>query len=58
MPARGAPEHRRVPAVAAPLDALPGRHSWSMASEALGLALPWISARTGLLDPALNPAPA
>jgi hypothetical protein len=28
-----------------------------MASEALSRALPWISARTGLLDPALNPPP-
>jgi S-formylglutathione hydrolase FrmB len=47
----------RAAGMAASLDELPGGHSWSMASEALGLALPWISARTGLLDPALNPAP-
>ncbi len=34
------------------LDELPGGHSWTMASDALGQALPWIGARTGLLGPA------
>ncbi len=32
------------------LDEPPGGHSWSMASDALGRALPWIAARTGLAD--------
>ena len=30
------------------LDEPPGAHSWSMASDELGRALPWIAARTGL----------
>jgi S-formylglutathione hydrolase FrmB len=47
----------RAAGMAASLAELPGAHSWSMASEALSRALPWISARTGLLDPALNPPP-
>ncbi len=34
------------------LDEPPGGHSWSMASDELGRALPWIAARTGLLAPA------
>jgi S-formylglutathione hydrolase FrmB len=48
----------RAAGMGASLHQVPGGHSWSTASEALGLALPWISARTGLLDPALNPPPA
>jgi S-formylglutathione hydrolase FrmB len=47
----------RAAGMAVSLDELPGGHSWPMASEALGRALPWISGRTGILDPALNPAP-
>jgi S-formylglutathione hydrolase FrmB len=47
----------RAAGMAVSLDELSGGHSWSMASEALGQAMPWISARIGLLDPALNPAP-
>jgi S-formylglutathione hydrolase FrmB len=39
------------------LDELPGGHSWSMAVDALAGSLPWLSARTGLLDPATNRAP-
>jgi S-formylglutathione hydrolase FrmB len=37
------------------LQEIPGAHSWSIASDALGLALPWISGRTGLLDPIRPP---
>jgi S-formylglutathione hydrolase FrmB len=29
---------------------VPGQHSWSVATEALVRALPWISARIGLLE--------
>lgn len=32
------------------LQEIPGAHSWSIASDALGLALPWSSGRTGRLD--------
>lgn len=30
---------------------VPGEHSWAIASDALGAALPWIAGRVGLLDP-------
>ncbi|MDT7707790.1 MAG: hypothetical protein QOG20_3397 [Pseudonocardiales bacterium] len=39
------------------LDELPGGHSWSMAADELGRALPWIGVRTGLLVPAGPPPP-
>jgi S-formylglutathione hydrolase FrmB len=43
--------------IRAVLHELPGGHSWGIASMALGDALPWIGARTGLFDPD-TPAPA
>ena len=35
----------------------PGGHSWSMATEALERALPWLAGRGGILDPASAPLP-
>jgi S-formylglutathione hydrolase FrmB len=43
--------------IRAALHELPGGHSWGIASTALGDALPWIGARTGLFDPD-TPTPA
>jgi S-formylglutathione hydrolase FrmB len=42
--------------IAVTLDEVPGGHSWTIASAALADALPWISGRLNLLDPA-TPAP-
>jgi S-formylglutathione hydrolase FrmB len=35
---------------------LPAGHSWSLASEALGVALPWIAGRLGILEPQPPPS--
>lgn len=37
------------------VDELPGGHSWSMASQSLARALPWIGGRGGLFDPSTPP---
>ena len=35
---------------------LPAGHSWSLASEALGAALPWLAGRLGILEPQPPPS--
>ena len=41
--------------VAVTLLEVPGEHSWAIASHALGVGLPWLCGRTGILDPAPPP---
>lgn len=51
LQARRVTEAIRAAGVTVSLQEFTGGHSWTMAAEALGRALLWISTRTGLLGP-------
>ena len=45
----------RAAGMSVAVDVRPGGHSWSLAAEALGRALPWLAGRAGLVAPAAAP---